>query len=264
VNRLRILQVGADDRPEFLPACDDLARHGDVLRVPDIAAGVEHLRSAEESADLVVLFQAYPGQYAAQEVDGLRRLVPLARVVCLLASWCEGEMRSGSPLSGVLRLYWHRWPVHGRREIIRLARGESTAWALPLTATDDDRLLAETGPLAPQSGLIVVCAREEPMAEWLVAACRLRGYATLRICSAAGDQVEGASAAIFDAGPFAQREADQLRCLAAAVRPAPVVALLEFPRAEDQRRSLTHGAVAILSKPLAINDLYGQFDDLAR
>jgi CheY-like chemotaxis protein len=164
--------------------------------------------------------------------------------------------------------------------LIRLARGESAAWALPVTATEEDRLLATAAAGGgKRSGLVLVYAHEKPQADWLVAACRLRGYTAVHVTSAAAAQgtvpifapakmglspltvgMEGAVAVIFDGGEFGQREADELCSLAAAMPPAPIVALLEFPRIEDYRRALACGARAILSKPLLVDDLFWQLD----
>ena len=101
------------------------------------------------------------------------------------------------------------------------------------------------------------------MAEWLSAACRRRGLATLWQRAPSADRVTGAAAAIFDASDLADDECADLQRLAAALRPAPVVALLAFPRAEHCRRALSAGAAAVLSKPLAVEDLFWQIDAAA-
>jgi CheY-like chemotaxis protein len=87
--------------------------------------------------------------------------------------------------------------------------------------------------------------------------------ATLRQRTPSADRVTGAAAAIFDASNLSQDESADLKQLAAALTPAPVIALLAFPRAEDYRRALSAGAVAVLSKPLAVEDLFWQIDAAA-
>ena len=54
-------------------------------------------RRRGSSPDVIVVAQAFPGQFSHQAIDRLRRLAPLARMVGLMGSWCEGEMRTGSP-----------------------------------------------------------------------------------------------------------------------------------------------------------------------
>ena len=75
--------------------------------------------------------------------------------------------------------------------------------------------------------------------------------------------MEGAAAAIFDGSDLAEDECDELKRLAAALKPAPVIALLAFPRAEHHWRALSAGAAAVLSKPLAVEDLLWQIDAVA-
>ena len=86
--------MGRTEFREARAAFDRLAR---VVRAADFDAALSLLHESEEAIDLIVVAQAYPGQYAADRIDGLRRLAPLARVIGLLGSWCEGEVRSGRP-----------------------------------------------------------------------------------------------------------------------------------------------------------------------
>lgn len=48
--------------------------------------------------------------------------------------------------------------------------------------------------------------------------------------------------------------------MTATLRPAPVIALLDFPRIEDYDRAMAAGAVAVVSKPLHLDDLFWQLD----
>ena len=76
-------------------------------------------------------------------------------------------------------------------------------------------------------------------------------------------RIEGATAAIFDCDDLDDAEFAELRRLAAALRPAPVLALMSFPRIEDQCRAVAAGAAAVLSKPLVVDDLFGELDPAA-
>ena len=98
------------------------------------------------------------------------------------------------------------------------------------------------------------------MADWLSAACRSRGFATLWQRDAVFAPVEGATAAVFDGTDLCSEECDALRRFVVAVRPAPVVALLSFPRIEDHQRVLAAGASVVLSKPLVVEDLLEAVD----
>ena len=67
------------------------------------------------------------------DVEQLRRRVPLAGMVSLLGSWCEGETRTGRPVKGVLRTYWYDFPNWWRRQLALRAAGRCPDWARPAT-----------------------------------------------------------------------------------------------------------------------------------
>lgn len=263
---LSILLVGDMDRTEFGDVRASLERWGMVQRFANIDAAAATIEAGRIAPDVMVIAQAFPGQFSHLSIERLRRLAPLARVLGLMGSWCEGEMRSGEPWTAV-RTYWHQWPARSRRELQRLADGQCGAWALPPTATEEERLLADGGPhhspLPKEqgtSGLVAIRSPSSEMAEWLLAACRRRGYATVRQRASFAAKVDGATAAIFDGVDLSDEECDELRRWAAALRPAPVYVLLGFPRVEHSRRALAAGAAAVISKPLALDDLFQYVD----
>ena len=252
MRRIAVLLIGDTHRAEFLDARRVLADLAELTEAADPAAAAAILQSAPLEPEVIVLAQAYPGQFSQAQVDQLRRLAPLARMVALLGTWCEGESRSGRPWPGVVRVYWHQWPSRSALELARIAHGQSSAWSLPPTATEEERLLSTAeAPLPAGEGLIAIHARQTPMADWLAAACRQAGYSTLRLCGPNWPQFAGARAGIFDATDLGPSEAADLSRLVAQLHPAPVLVLLDFPRP----RVLPHGAAAILSKPLLLEDL---------
>ena len=126
-----------------------------------------------------MLAQACPDQFSAAAIDRLRSLAPLARLIVILGSWCEGEPRSGRPLPGVIRMYWHQAAVRIRREFPRWFQPEGSAWRLPATATDEERLLASIdAPLPRGNGLVAIWTRRPEMEGLLSDACRRAGYST--------------------------------------------------------------------------------------
>jgi DNA-binding NarL/FixJ family response regulator len=256
-----ILLIGDMDRTEFREAQACLARGGTVRGIAEIDVAAAMLAEGSVVPDVIVVAQSFPGQFSHRAIDRLRRLAPLARVVGLMGSWCEGEMRSGLPWPGTARTYWHQWAARCGRKLQRLAQGANCSWALPPTATEEERLLADTAEQWPsRQGLVVIGTRLRETAEWLSAACLSRGLATVWRRASTAARVEGARAAIFDGTDLSPEECGDLRHLAASLHPAPVVALLAFPRVEDRRRALSAGAAAVLSKPLAVDDLFWELD----
>ena len=145
---LSILLLGDTNRPEFQEARACLARWGLVVEFADAESAAAALAEGRILPDVIVVAQAFPGQFSHQAIDRLRRVTPLARVLGVMGSWCEGEMRSGSPWPATVRTYWHQWPARCHREFCRFAKGKSCSWALPLTATEEERLLVESGGTA--------------------------------------------------------------------------------------------------------------------
>jgi len=263
VSELSILLVGSTLRSEFQEARALLERLGKVVAVRHVEAAENVLESGRVAPDLIVVAQAYPGQFCSEAIDRVRRAAPVAPVVALLGSWCEGEMRTGPPWPAATRVYWHQWPARCEQELDRLSRGICCSWGLPATASEEERLLAAVDTSWPaREGRIAIRSPEFEMQGWLAAACRKRGYATEWLRPPAAAPSEDVTAAIFDAVECVEDELTDLDRLAATVAPAPVIALLEFPRVEDRQRALAAGAAAVLSKPLLIDDLFWQMDRL--
>jgi hypothetical protein len=273
---LSILLLGDANRPEFHDARACTAQCGTVAEFDDVDRAAAALAEGRISPEVIVAAQAFPGQFSHQAIDRLRRLAPLARVLGLMGSWCEGEMRSGSPWPAVVRTYWHQWPARCNRQFRRLAMGQPCSWALPLTATEEERLLADMSPggadilVCPGEsrgarqecpphqycGLVAIRSQSRESAEWLSAVCRSHRLATVCQRDSAFVRVEGAMAGIFDGTDLCGDEHGDLHRFVIALRPAPVIVLLSFPRIEDHRRALSAGASTVLSKPLFVEDLF--------
>lgn len=268
---VRVLVIGDTSWPEFRPCARLLTDLGGVRlrRRPSLAAAAD----GRGEHDLVVILQRYPGEHRPGDLERLRRRLPLARFAVVLGSWCEGEVRSGQPLPGVLRFYWHQW-LSAAEEQLRLFReGRNRAWNLPPTAADEDLVLAESEAVPAARGrhavgrdsktdapVLLVISQDYAVFEWLRGAAELwemnprwsRDGAGLRSLPA------GTAAVVIDL------ERDGLprpRCL--GLRQAdvsgrarvPIVCLMGFPRLHERERLLRAGATAVLSKPCSLGDL---------
>lgn len=256
---MSVLLVGNVDRAEFREVRPMLDEAGLVVPVPNMSLAVEMLSAQQLAPEVIVLAQSCPGEFSETDVERLRRLAPLARILGLLGSWCEGEMRSGKPLPGVVRIYWHQWAARWHRELDRLCSGRSPTWGLPPTASEDDRLLlAADQPWPIRDGLIVVVARLPHLAECLAAACQATGYSTVSLHPSWEARVTGAVAALFDVTDGL----DDLARWTKVFAPLPIIALLDFPRIENHAQALAAGAAAVLSKPLVWEDLHAELGRL--
>jgi CheY-like chemotaxis protein len=76
--------------------------------------------------------------------------------------------------------------------------------------------------------------------------------------------MHGAAAGVFDAQSTGAPAAADLARLRKNLGPAvPIVALVGFPRVEDRDAVVAAGATAVLSKPLAVEDLVWQLNRLS-
>jgi hypothetical protein len=230
---------------------DDVAS---VARAATIESAVAALSGDQASPHAIVLAQSYPGQFPAIEVERLRAAAPLARLIALLGSWCEGEPRSGQPPPGVVRVYWHEAAARFRRELPQWFARDSV-WTLPMTATEEERQLATSGtPLPFGAGLVAIWTRRPEMAKLLSDACRSAGYATAWLHPRRPCTVQGAAAAIFDGDALDAATSNELKRLTALVSPAPVLVLLGAPRIQDVRAVRSLGAT-VLAKPFRVDEL---------
>ena len=261
MSEVSILLTGNTHRAEFRGAREMLERLGCVTAVADARSAAELLAGGQVLPDLIVVAQAYPAEFSHEAIDRLRRLAPLGQVVGLLGSWCEGEMRTGLPWPASVRLYWHQWPGQCHRQLSLIGRGECSAWGLPATAAEEERLLLDSRqPISDRSGLVAIQTRLFEMEDWLSAALRSRGYSTVWLHASRPARVKAASAALFDGSDMRGGEVDELQHLCRTLAPAPVITLLDFPRIGDHRRALQAGAAAVLSKPVRIEDLFWELD----
>jgi CheY-like chemotaxis protein len=230
----------------------------------DLDAAARLLAADGSAADLIVLAESRPGEFAAASIDALRRLAPLARVWRLVGSWCEGEARSGRVPPGCLTTYWHQWQSRWTRELARASAGDSPAWALPATLSAEERALAAMEyPLAHRAGLIAICARHAQTAAALSDACKLAGYSTRVVCEGQSWEAAGALALIWDAECDRMKNREQVAKLRACAGGAPVLALAGFPRVDDFRAAAEAGVAAVISKPFLVHDLVWHLDQVA-
>ena len=57
--------------------------------------------------DFLVLLRSWSGEFSDSWVLELQKKFPLAPILAVLGSWCEGEARTGTPLAGVHSMLWY-------------------------------------------------------------------------------------------------------------------------------------------------------------
>jgi hypothetical protein len=202
--------------------------------------------------ELILFAQSRPGVIRTREVERLRRSAPLAGVVALLGSWCEGETRTGRPAVGVPRLYWYEFPSWWRRQLRLRAAGQCPEWA---RADNCEWRIADCGLM---SGRVVVeTARWETTAAIRDVLRSIGAQAVWSRPASAKSLVNEVAAGIWEGGQLNDAETAQLAefCARLAVHNAPVIALLDFPRRDRCVVAQQVGATAVLGKPWRNADL---------
>jgi hypothetical protein len=259
--RLTTVLIGDAERPEFRAALAALRELTLLIAVPSVEAALGHLTAGGVTPDFLVIAQSRPGEFSGEQIERLRRRAPLARVVGLLGSWCEGETRTGKPWPAAIRVYWYHWPPQCSRNVGRLLDGVCPDWGLPVTANNEDRLLFQAVEKpSRRRGQIVIAAPHRETFEALSTACRSRGHTTRWLRGDMPIHGERAVAALWVGGDLNEREAAQLRRAAEQLSGVPVVALLDFPRVSTCDRARRCGAAAVLARPFQLEDLFWHLD----
>lgn len=259
MHKLTLLLIGDTQRGEFRLALDapPATADGETIchHAVDVTVAMQRIAAGEVMPEVVVFVQSYPGQVPHASVERLRRACPLARIVGLLGSWNEGEMRTGNPWPGVTRVYWHQWPLRMGRQLELLAAGFAAALALPPTATEEERILAEApGKRTAHSGRAVVFSDDREVAGLLTAVCEARGLTAERLAQDSR-LAQPPVLAFYDVTLCDAAALAGLRAAATAVYPAPLAVLAGFPRVDDAVAMIESGAAVVFSKPVDLNDV---------
>ncbi len=248
--------VGDTRHGEFQEATRWLGERTACVAVGDMAAAERQCRQLAAAPHLVVFCQSRRDSFRPADIERLHAAAPLARLVVLLGSTCEGEMRSGRPWPGVLRIYWHQWPARAQAELLPLIDGAGSSWSLPRTATPADRTLLEAErPLPRLAGVVAIRTPRVVDYEALAEICGSLGTTCAWLPPGRPVLLERADLLIWDSDGRQGHELSRLADLVEMLRPARTLALLGFPRLEEVIAAKASGADQVLSKPYLIGDL---------
>lgn len=235
----RVLWVGDRLHHEFREAASWLAEYTALSWAADGEGAVRQLAQTTAPPDVVVLAQPRPNPWHPAQLESLRQSAPQARFIALLGGWCEGSLRHPLPGAGVEAVYWHQFlprcaSALGRRE---RAQGEPSA----------ER---DAAPL-----VVAIWAESLEAYQSLAESCCEWGYATAWLHPLRQPSVPRAAAGLFDCRSGIEASRGDLAAFVARLAPAPVIALVGFPRGDDVRIAQAAGAASVLSKPFSHQDL---------
>ena len=90
----------------------------------------------------------------------------------------------------------------------------------------------------------------------------MHGLAAVWLPSDQARWQQGFSIGLWDSAGWGPFEIGELKRFVDFCDPAPVVALLDFPRLDEHEQALAAGAEAVVSKPFLITDLAWHFERL--
>jgi len=189
MNRLEVLLVGQTSRPEFRLVEPFLRSAARCRQVETLSDGYSLLKEKGGLPDLILLLQAYPGQFPAHQLDRIRTLAPSAPVVVVLGPWSEGEGRSGKPLPGTGRIYWYQWPARWGQQLRRWQEGKVLSWGVLPTSVEGDRLPAHLSVAAQArtaNKSIGIFSLRPSQANWLFEGLKLWGLQPIWIPAPTG------------------------------------------------------------------------------
>jgi hypothetical protein len=261
----KLLVSGEFWHPDFA----DLISHVEVPTTLIPGEKLGQLLAPTEQYTAILIAQSRRGSVSQSFVNHVRNLFPHAALAVLLGSWCEGETRSGNPLQGVTRMYWHEWNgsygslvarlhAHGihlphslnhRRpqEILRAAGQRADA-------PNGGEQLAGTEPCVVGVSALTLCqfeTLEEPLRALGVTPVWLE-QATWR----AGEPQE-IMAVCLDSDGVGELLYGRVELAREIVPTAPLILTLNFPRKEELNELRAELNVkAVLSKPFDLNTLW--------
>ncbi|MGD9636541.1 MAG: hypothetical protein AB7G28_02980 [Pirellulales bacterium] len=199
--------------------------------------------------EVILIVESRPGIVARREVERLRRSAPLAAVISLCGSWCEGETRTGRPIAGATRRYWHEFPTWWRRQIELRRAGRCPEWA---RVDDCGMPIADCGLASP--GTVLVSSPDFDSADAIATSLQSAGYRAIWYRNGE-DSISNvaARAGVWLGGQLSDAEANELAAFCTVA--SPVIALLDFPRRDRHEAALAAGATAVLGKPWSNADL---------
>ncbi len=219
--------------------------------------------------DLIVFAQTRRDQIEGEAVDQLRRKLSGVPIVNLLGSWCEGETRSGDPLTGVLRVYWHQWTGRYANFLSQLHVDGVTDWNLPLTANIADRI--ESGVLSvrrngcePGGHVVGISAVNRGDFDMLRDAVVALGWTALwleRVIETGGTPDSRMPDVNMVAGQSLSVDLkERIDSLETKFPQTPKILVLNFPRTHEEEEARDMGVCAIVSKPYELQDLQAAID----
>ena len=245
-----VLAVGPWHRGEFAVLRTVLGVGEEWVSTFDCESAGELLSSGEILPEWILIAQPLQGTYEQDEIEQLRRAAPLAQIVIVAGTWCEGELRTGKPLIGVERLYWYEFASWWKSQ--QPGRPSQSPYLDGLFSPRPG-----VNNIEPSSAMsVAIHASTLASFEAIAAALASDGLECIWLREDA-EVPANISTAIWDGAQLDPQEFSRLQTFAAAVQKlhASLIVLLDFPRKEHFSQLHALGCQKILGKPYIIGEL---------
>jgi hypothetical protein len=220
----------------------------------DAEAALTGIRENELERDLaaILLVESRPGMTCERNVERLHAAAPLARLVALIGLWCEGEMRSGRPWPGVVRIPWRAWQSRLPAALGLVSHCNRTG-APPRTATWAEHIESSMTKVRPRAcGSGPAAIRTSSRATFEAMADALKHLGMTAVWADNGGSWFDANELLICHG-WEHMPADETLLQRS-------ILLLDFPRTDDLIRARSRGVAAVVAQPLLLADLEAAID----
>ncbi len=211
----------------------------------------------------IVLAQSRPGQISRRDVDRLYASAPLARLVEVAGTWCEGELRGAPSWPGVIRVPLCTWRC--RLEEALGLDGVGARPPVPRTMTAAERIELALATL--------VRDRNRTARAAVYSACRENHEAIADMLRQLGVESVSSSGADADVGVIDVMVFDGWELVSAhggsprkerGVNSPPRMLLMHFPRDGDYARAIEEGIDIVLKLPALLSDMATSLEQILR
>lgn len=242
-----VLAIGPWDRGEFALLSSKLNTRGDWIASKSCEAAAKLLIVSQLAPQFIAIAQPLPGDVSHEEIEQLRQAAPLAQIIIVAGSWCEGELRTGQPPEGVLRMYWHEfanwWPTRMQTDWSACLDGSLAArGSKPSSHSKTHSVTIHSPTFASFEAISSVLAPLGSQTTWARDVSKLPAEL---------------STGIWDGGQLDAQELTELKLFASEIQrqKGKLVVLLDFPRKEHFELLHELGCRAVLGKPYVIEEL---------
>ena len=216
---------------------------------------------ADKEFSVIVIAQSRRNQFDSSDLEAVAAKCPHLPIITLSGSWCEGEMRSGRPCPGLIRIYWHQWQGRLKNFRWQLLNRNISTWHLPKTYSSADRIIADSQRPTigfPGDALIGISALAPEAFSMLQDVCRSAGLKSVWIdATPEGEGHVGLpQIVLINGNSMNNRLVARIKSIKSQHPDAQLILFLNFPRQFDLGVAKAEGIQHVISKPFYLRDLH--------